>query len=186
MVFPQINPVQRDIAIRREELDQSRDPPEYRPRWSLPTAAIDWEASVDEELWIRLMKTDIESLLQRAGSSPEHPAQPTVIEGTGSAQILARRSREIDLRVETPTGVKMTVPQFYYPYWTARVDGANDLAVTPSQPDGLINLNVPAGDHEVRLRLERSKPETVGQMISLVSLVITLSLALYLAKKSLR
>jgi len=170
MVFPQTNPVQRDIAIRQEELDQSRDPPEYRPRWSQATAAIDWEASVDEELWIRLMKTDIESLLQRAGSSPGHPPQPIVIEGAGSAQILARRSREIDLRVETATGVKMTVPQFYYPYWTARLDGASDLAVTPSQPDGLINLAVPAGNHEVRLRLERSKPETIGQLISLVSL----------------
>ncbi len=171
MVFPQTNPVQRDITIRQEELDQSRDPPEYRPRWSQPTAAIDWGASVDEELWIGLMKTDIESLLQRAGSSPGHPPQPMIIEGLGRAQILARRSREIDLRVETPTGAKMTVPQFYYPYWTARMDGANDLTVTPSQPDGLIDLSVPAGNHLVQLQLKRSTPEHIGMIISLISLI---------------
>ena len=171
-VFPQTNPVQRDIAIRQEELDQSRDPPEYRPRWSQPTAAIDWEASVDEELWIRLMKTDIESLLQRAGSSTGHPPQPKIIEGNGVAEIKLRKPGEIDLIVNSATGMKVTVPQFYYPYWTARLSGeAIDLAVTPSQPDGLIDLSVPAGNHLVQLQLKRSAPEQIGMIISLISLI---------------
>ena len=179
-VFPQTNPVQREIAIRQEEFDQSRDPPEYRPRWSQPTAAIDWEASVDEELWIRLMKTDIESLLQRAGSSPGHPPQPMIIEGTGRAEIKARKPREIDLLVNTSTDVKLTVPQFYYPYWHAQLSGAStELAVTPSQPDGLIDLFVPAGNHLVQLQLKRSTPEQVGMIISLISLVGVVILACF-------
>lgn len=170
-VFPQTNPIQRDIGIRQEELDQHRDPPEYQPRWNLSTASIDWEASVDEDLWIELMKDDRESLLRRVGSSPGHPPEPIVIEGAGRAEMRFRKPREIDLQVESPTGVKLNVPQFYYPYWTAHLaQDATELAVTPSQPDGLISLSVPTGNHEVRLQLERSKPETAGLVITLVSL----------------
>jgi hypothetical protein len=180
MVFPQTNPVQRDIGIRQEELDQSRDPPEYRPRWSRPTAAIDWEASVDEELWIRLMKTDIESLLQRAGSSPGHPPQPKIVEGNGVAEIKLRKPREMDLLVNTSTDVKLTVPQFYYPYWHAQLSGESaELAVTPSQPDGLIDLSVPAGNHLIQLQLKRSTPEQVGMIISLISLIGVVVLACF-------
>lgn len=125
------------------------------------------------------MKTDMESLLQRAGGSVGHPPQPKIGEGTGHAEIKERKLKEIDLLVHSSTGVKLTVPQFYYPYWTAQVMGTStELTVTPSQPDGLMNLSVPAGNHLVRLRLERSKPETVGLVISLLSLGITVSLGL--------
>jgi hypothetical protein len=144
-------------------------------------ASIDWEASVDEDLWVVLMKRDIESLLQRVGSLAEHPPEPIIVQGIGRAEIEARKPREIDLHVETPTGVILNVPQFYYPYWTAQLSGqAAELAVTPSQPDGLISFSVPRGNHEVRLRLERSRAELTGQLISLVSVAIALCLALYL------
>jgi hypothetical protein len=179
-VFPQTNPNQKDIAERTEQIEQSRDPGEYRPRWNKPMATTDWELSVNEELWDTLMTRDIESLLQRVGSSPGHPPQPAIIEGIGRAEIAARKPRRIDLQVETPTGVKLNVPQFYYPYWTAHLPGAAaELTLTPSQPDGLLSLSVPPGNHEVQLRLERSRVELAGQVISLVSVAIALLLAIY-------
>jgi hypothetical protein len=107
-----------------------------------------------------------------------------IVEGNGHAEIKASKTGEIDLLINTSNDSKLTVPQFYYPYWHAQMSGTStELTVTPSQPDGLISLAVPAGNHEVRLRLERSKPEAFGQIISLVALVITLSVALYLSKK---
>src|ERR1700730_4031950 len=126
------------------------------------------------------MARDIESLLQRVGSSPGHPPQPAISEGIGRAEIAARKPRPIDLQVETPTGVKLNVPQFYYPYWTAHLPGAAAaLTLNPSQPDGLLSLSVPPGNHEVQLRLERSRAELAGQVISLVSVAMALLLALY-------
>ncbi len=182
-VFPHANSDPREISEGNEELSQNRDAPEYRPRWNAPMAAINWEASKDEELWIGLMGTDIESLLQRVGSSPQHPPEPKIIEGLGRAEITTHKARAIDLRVEASTDVMVNVPQFYYPYWRAYLSGEGaELSVVPSQPDGLISLSLPSGNHEVQLRLERSRPELIGELISLASIAIALCLAVFLAK----
>jgi hypothetical protein len=142
-------------------------------------AAIDWELSVDEDFWDQFMNRDVESLLQRVGSSAEHQPTPTIIEGIGRAEINARRPREIDLHVETTTGVSLTVPQFYYPYWTAQLVGeTNSLMLGPSEPDGLLSLRVPPGDHQIQLRLKRSGAELWGQIISMACLIIVFSQAL--------
>jgi hypothetical protein len=180
-VFPQTNPNQHDINERIEEIAQSRDAAEYRPRWNRSMADVDWELSVDENLWHQLMTRDMESLLNRAGSSAEHEPDPVIIEGTGRAQINARKPREIDLHVETATGVTLIVPQFYYPYWTAQLAGEPDsLTLSPSEPDGLLSLRAPPGDHQVQLRLRRSGAELWGQIISLACLVFVFSQTLYL------
>ena len=142
-------------------------------------AAIDWELSIDEKLWDQLMTRDIESLLNRAGSSAEHRPDPIIIAGIGRAEINARKPREIDLHVETSTGVSLVVPQFYYPNWTAQLAGEpNSLPLSPSEPDGLLSLRVPPGDHQIQLRLKRSGAELWGQIISMACLIIVFSQAL--------
>ena len=182
-VFPHANSDPHEISEREEELSQNRDAPEYRPRWNAPMAAIDWGASVDEKLWTTLLDKDNESLLRSVGSSPQHPPQPNVIQGSGRAEITTDKPREIDLRVEAATDVMVNVPRFYYPYWRAYLSGEGaELSVAPSQPDGLISLSVPSGNHEVQLRLERSWPELIGELISLASIAIALCLAMFLAK----
>ena len=180
-VYPQTNSIQADISVRQEEMEQNRDPPEYRPRWCLPTSSVNWESSVDEDLWAELMKTDIGSLLRSAGSAPAHPPEPALIDGSGNASIQARKPREIDLRVETSAPTSLIVPQFYYPYWSARLSGENTrLDLTPSQPNGFISLAVPGGTYVVVLRFERSRSEIIGALISLSSLVILSGLAGFL------
>ncbi len=181
MSFPQTNPNQHDIRERKEQLEQSRDAAEYRPRWNESMASIDWELSVDEDFWDQFMNRDVESLLQRVGSSPEHRPTPTIIEGTGRAEIITRRPRAIDLHVETPTGVTLNVPQFYYPYWTAQLAGEMEsLPLSPSEPDGLLSLRAPPGDHQIQLRLRRGKAELWGQFISMASLIILSCQVIYL------
>ncbi len=179
MSFPQTNPNQHDISERQEQIEQSRDAAEYRPRWNKSMAAVDWELSVDEDSWDRFMNRDVESLLRRVGSSPEHQPTPTIIEGIGRAEISSRKPREIDLLVETSTGVSLIVPQFYYPYWTAQLVGeTNSPTLSPSDPDGLLSLQVPPGRHQVQLRLRRSGPELWGKIISMACLIILVSQAL--------
>ncbi len=99
-VFPQTNPNQHDIDERIEEIAQSRDPAEYRPRWNQSMAKVDWDLSVDEVLWDQMMTSDIESLMKRAGSFAGHQPEPVIIEGTGRAEILDRasgwRSEQLD------------------------------------------------------------------------------------------
>ena len=105
-----------------------------------------------------------------------------ILEGSGQAAMTVRRPREIDLHVETLTPSLIEAPQFYYPNWTAQLVGETGrLTTTPSEPEGLVSLRVPQGKHDVQLRLDRSKSELAGQLISLASLVVALCLTLYFA-----
>jgi len=139
-------------------------------------AEIDWEKSIYEKDWDESMDRKFESLLQRLGQSGESLSKFNVVEGLGQVRINSWRPGQIDLHVQTPAGMKINVSQFYYPNWTAHLlRESSSLIVQPSQPDGLISLSIPQGSHEVLLEMKRSKAETTGQIISLISLVITLS-----------
>ena len=54
---------------------------------------------------------------------------------------------------------------FYFPGWTAYVDGVK-TAITLSEPEGWITFNVPAGTHDVALRLENTPVRWVGWGLS--------------------
>jgi hypothetical protein len=59
------------------------------------------------------------------------------------------------------------------------LDDTTRLILSPSTPDGLVTLSVPPGNHDVQLRLERSGAELAGEIISLASAAIALTLGLY-------
>ena len=178
--FPQTNPDRDSINYVKREIEQSRDVPEYWPRWNAAMAEINWETSTNEDYWDVQWERVFETLLQRVGKSEENQPDVSIVEGTGTAAVNARRPREIDLHVDTSTGVLLIVPQFYYPGWTAHLAGEKtNLTVSPSDPDGLLSVSVPRGDHQVQLRISRSKAEFAGQLISLASVIIALSLILY-------
>ena len=139
-------------------------------------AEMDWETSSNEKDWDESMNRKFESLLQRVGQSGGNLSKFNIVEGTGQVRINHWTPGRIDLDIETPAGMKINVSQFYYPNWTAHLLAeSSSLTVQPSQPDGLISLSIPQGSHEVLLEVKRSKAETTGQIISLISLVNTLS-----------
>ncbi|MDT7602207.1 MAG: hypothetical protein QOF61_204 [Acidobacteriota bacterium] len=94
-------------------------------------------------------------------------------EGDGAATFEHWRPREIDLRVETQGGARLTVAQFYYEGWAARLDGAPH-ALEVAQTEGLLSVAVPAGAHTLTLRLLPGAAETAGRITSAVSLVVLL------------
>jgi len=173
--YPFHNPSQEEINYKTKEIDQEREVPEYYPRWNTAMAEMDWETSGYERGWDESMDRKFESLLQRVGQSGGSLSKFNVVEGTGRLRIVSWKPGQIDLRVETPADIKINLSQFYYPNWTAQYLGeSSSLTVQPSQPDGLISLSLPPGSHEILLQLKRSKAETTGQIISLISLLITL------------
>ena len=78
-------------------------------------------------------------------------------------------------RVTGETGFVLRVFTFYFPGWTAYVDGVR-TPTAMAQPDGLITLAVPAGTHEVLLRLEDTPPRWWGWGLSGLSLAAVLGL----------
>jgi hypothetical protein len=59
---------------------------------------------------------------------------------------------------------------FYWPGWTAYVDGAR-TRIEVAEPDGWITFMVPPGAHDVLLKLEDTPPRTLGWVVSGLSLL---------------
>ncbi len=72
--------------------------------------------------------------------------------------------------VETPTPFRARYLTFYFPGWRAWVDGEL-VEITPSNPEGLITFDVPAGRHTVAIRFGETPLRLVADAISILSLV---------------
>lgn len=142
--------------VARQRLRESRDAPEYRPAHAASTQELAFA-----ELMERICKTG------------DARARVCPVEGTGSFNVELWTPREIALTVETAQGVAFNVNQFYYPGWAAYV-GGRAHPLTPSQPDGLLYLALPPGTHALKLRLEKTKHESIGQLVSASSVVVLL------------
>ena len=170
---------QEEIEYKNREIKQAREVPEYFPRWNLAMAEMNWESSVDEEEWDRQLNSRFQTLVQRVSESDGGLAKARIIEGVGEVNVSRWKPGEIRLQTNTATGMRLVVSQFYYPNWSAQIfSDRQTIDVEPSQPDGLISLFIPKGEHEVLLQLQQSPAETVGQIISLASIVIVLAYVL--------
>ncbi len=179
-MFPLTSPDPATSNAKNRQIGLSRDAPEYRPRWNESIGALDWNASMDIDNWDALLEREFDSVLQRVAPTDGSAPGVRLTQGVGQATVTARKPREIDLHVETPTGALLEAPQFYYPNWTAQLSGeTTTVAIIPSRPTGLLSFSVPPGNHDVRLRLERSRAEITGYIVSLTSAVVALALAVY-------
>lgn len=73
---------------------------------------------------------------------------------------------------------------FYFPGWTAYVDNRK-VNITPSEPEGWLTFWVPAGEHEITVRLENTTPRWVGWTLTGLALVVVFGLALWRVPRSL-
>jgi hypothetical protein len=82
------------------------------------------------------------------------------------------------VKVESPSAFAARFNLFYFPGWTATVDGVNAV-VEPEAKSGLALVQVPAGTHTVTVQFEDTQPRTIGWMISGVALLILLGLGVW-------
>ncbi len=98
------------------------------------------------------------------------PEEAMVLE----AQYGPNRAR---LTVESPLPFRTRYLTFYFPGWRVWVDGEPVEAI-PSDPEGLITFDVPAGRHTVAIRFGETPLRLAADVISLFSLILLLGLAL--------
>ena len=178
---------QEDVDYKKREIAERREVPEYYPRWNLPMAEMNWECSVDEDEWDSQLNSRFQSLLQRVDDSSGNLSRVKIVEGTGEVNVSSWKPGEIRLQTTSSTGMRLNVSQFYYPNWSAILFSEQQaINVQPSQPDGLISLSIPGGDHEVLLKLQQSPAETVGELVSSISVAAVVFLCLFAAKKRYR
>lgn len=101
-----------------------------------------------------------------------------VIATTGqiTAQLVDRTAVAQTWRITAgPGGADALLPTMFWPGWRATIDGRSaDLRAFPSS--GLMTLNVPAGDHTVRLELGRTPVRLAAELVSAAAAIVTLAL----------
>ncbi len=103
---------------------------------------------------------------------------PMVQSSGGQASWLIRQwqPRRIVIQVSAITGADFTIHQFFFPGWTAKIQGVpQSLPVHPSEL-GLIQISVPPGEHEVAITLDALKQERIGQVLGGLSAMMALLL----------
>ncbi|MCC5643545.1 hypothetical protein LC607_11425 [Nostoc sp. CHAB 5824] len=117
-----------------------------------------------------------ENLIKLGKDSP----QASIDKGEGSVSIKRWQPRNILLDVNAKTDISLTVHQFYYPGWTAKLKDKSQIIPTqPSELNGLLEVSVPAGNNQVLVTLEAGKEEYIGRIVTAISSLIALMLALY-------
>ena len=97
------------------------------------------------------------------------PAGASVVE----ADYGANQARVV---VETPIPFRARYLAFYFPGWRVWVDG-EPVEITPSDPEGLLTFEVPAGRHALVIRFGETSLRLAADIISLLSLALLLGLA---------
>jgi hypothetical protein len=93
----------------------------------------------------------------------------------GDVKITRWKPGALQLSYECEGRSLIKVSQLYFPGWTAELNG-RILPLKPSEPEGLIEIEAPAGGGSINVTLEPLWPERWGNRICLASGLIWMSL----------
>lgn len=140
-----------------------------RPADESPLAIVEFEARYPD-------MRGMTSFAQRHPSEATSPliAQYIAGEPLRRAAIIAGNGVVLDqtaaansawARVRADGPVRLRFYTNYFPGWQATVDG-RPAEIAPDAPDGLIGLDLPAGEHDVRLRFGPTPVRRIGMALS--------------------
>jgi hypothetical protein len=126
---------------------------EYLPRWIAdPNPPADMAAEM------------------QAGRVPDRLDRSSLPAGA-SAETRLAAPLEDRFRVTLPGEAQVRIRRFFFPGWEAWVDGRR-TPISASEPYGLIEVPVPAGIHEVRLRHGATPVQQAGGVLALLGLAL--------------
>jgi len=146
-------------------------------------APKDWFPLSDREKfsgsnWERQLTISIFDYLPVSASAPpESKASelPEVLEGEASLLSYTRGSNFQEGKVVSTGKSLLRIPIFDFPGMVASVDGYEVPVLNDCRGQknclGLVTIEVPSGEHIVKVRLTDTLPRTLGNVISLVSLI---------------
>jgi hypothetical protein len=79
------------------------------------------------------------------------------------------------IAIETPAPFRARYLAFYFPGWQVQIDG-EPVELIPTDPEGLISFDVPAGRHTIAVRFGSTPTRTTFTAISLLALATLLAL----------
>jgi len=140
-----------------------------RPADESPLAIVEFEAKYPDMRgmtgFAQRHPSEATSPLIAQYTAGEPLRRAAIIAGSGEvlAQSAAANSAWARVRADGP--VRLRFYTNYFPGWRATVDG-RPAEIAPDAPDGLIGLDLPAGEHEVRLRFTPTPVRRIGMGLS--------------------
>jgi hypothetical protein len=97
------------------------------------------------------------------------PNQPTV-SSDAVVSSYTKKSNKVLITAIAQSNSQITLPLVYFPNWQLFIDNKKtDLQIDPNL--GLIKFNLPAGNHSILLKLTNTPIRTIGNILSLLSLI---------------
>jgi len=106
-----------------------------------------------------------------------------IVKGDGSISITGWKSnrRVLSTIGDTPLTVKFST--FFYPGWTARIDGLN-AQIAVDKDTGAMLIDIPKGKHALTLKFQDTPIRYYSKIISLFSFVVLIFLLIMQRKKT--
>jgi hypothetical protein len=76
-----------------------------------------------------------------------------------------------EIKLDAPQTFRATYLTFDFPGWSITIDG-QPVPIVPSEPNGLITFEVPAGQHRITVSFEDTPSRTLANVISLAALIV--------------
>ncbi len=113
-----------------------------------------------------------------AAGRPPKKLDPVTLPAGAAVTTLSHQVESDILQIDTPQVFSATLRTLYWPGWQIYLNGQPvEFSVAPST--GLIQVEIPPGQHTLTLQLESTPLRTIGQWLSILSVVILSSLALF-------
>ena len=121
-------------------------------------------------VWVqRFPEQDALAAAYEAGESIARLDRDSLPPGTHALQE-AYRPLGATVELDSATPFRARYLAFYYPGWRVTVDGAS-VPVAPTDSEGLVSFEVPAGRHTIQIRFGETHLRLVADAISILSLV---------------
>jgi hypothetical protein len=146
--------------------------------WERQTDTIGTTASAEFlPVWVEQMPEDtvLEDQIRADGAASRFDA--AALPDGGAVVAEEYRINQATVIVDAPDPFHARYLAFYYPGWQVQIDG-NPVDIAPSDPEGLITFDVPAGRHTISIRFGETSLRLLADVISLASLFLLIFLAL--------
>ncbi len=148
------------------------------PRAEQPVAVIDFETfhppdRVGMTVWVEEQPHDSPLVAQYLAGQPLQKVR--IVRGEGEARTLRHGAASEWALVRAKGPVTLQFLTYYFPGWRAWVDGV-EVPVRPEGPQGLITLEVDAGEHQVLLRFVDTPARQAGLALSAASALAWLAM----------
>ncbi len=109
--------------------------------------------------------------------SPKRPETAAALI-SGEAEINIVKNNIVDKKIVVDARTESTIHLFtnFFPGWTVRTNNRTRVPYTLTEDEGFMDVKLPAGRHELSLKLEKTPVREISEAITLLTLLILIGL----------